>query len=47
MIPGTLHFPAKKIEAARIDDDNYKFAQRIMNQKPRVEHNKDLKASHK
>ena len=35
--PGSLSFPAKKREAARIDQDNYSFAQRIMKQGPQVE----------
>ena len=31
MVPGTLNFPARKQEAARIDNENYRFAQRIIN----------------
>ena len=45
--PNSLNFPAKKVEAARIDRENYKFAQRIMNQRPLVERNDELTKSHK
>ena len=34
---GSLNYPKKKREATRIDQENYKFAQRIMNSKPQVE----------
>ena len=44
---GSLNFPAKKKEAARIDADNYKFAQRIMKQRPLVQDINTLKSSHK
>ena len=47
MTPGTLNLPAKKKEAARIDQENYKFAQRIMKQKPTVDRNDKLEASFK
>jgi len=47
MGPTSLNFPSKKREAARIDQDNYKFAQRIMNQKPQVIGRESLNASHK
>jgi len=42
-----LNFPAKKREAARIDDANIKFATRIMQQKPLVANRVKLEASHK
>ena len=47
MEKGSLNFPAKKKEAARIDQDNMKFAMRILNQKPQVDHYDDLQASHR
>ena len=46
MGPGTLNFPAKKKEAARVDYENYKFAQRIMNQRALVDSRDKLNESH-
>ena len=46
MSPGTLSLPFKKREAARIDSENYKFAQRIMDKKPRVDTAEEMRKSH-
>lgn len=45
--PGSLNYPNKKKEATRIDQENYKFAQRIMNQKPMVDQLNSLHSKHK
>ena len=46
MSHGTLSLPFKKREAARIDTENYKFAQRIMAKKPRVDTADEMRKSH-
>ena len=38
--------PFKKREAARIDIENYKFAQRIMAKEPKVERTDVMRESH-